>query len=469
MPAGWRVPSTPLVGREREVAAVLARVRDPAVRVVTLTGPGGVGKTRIAIEAGAAAVDDFADGVALVALAPVHDPALVASAVADGLGLRLVGGRPAADALIEYLEPREFLLVIDSFEHMIDAAGLVADLAGACPGLTLLATSREALHVSGEHELSVPPLDVPGVSAGITGSESAAFPAVALFAQRAKAASPAFELTDSNAAAVAEICVRLNGLPLALELAAARAKLLGPDAILARLERSLDLLTRGPRDLPARQRTMRSTIQWSYDLLDETEQRVFRSLCVFVGGCRLEAAAAVADAAGGPPVDTLDTVASLLDKSMLHRDEDSDGELRLGILDTIREYGLDEMATAGELEPARRAHAAYYLDLAEEAASKLGGPETRVWLERVEFDQGNLRAALRNALDESDAATAVRLAAALGRFWYLGGQLSEGGAWLDEALELGAAWDDPVRVKALSSAALLAYHAGRHRTRGSAG
>lgn len=461
MPAGWRAPTTPLVGRASEVAAVVDRLRDPGVRVVTLLGPGGVGKTRVAVEAAAEAVDEFADGAAFVALAAVRDPGLVASAIAERLGVRHAGGRPPVEVLGEHLRPRELLLVLDSFEHVIDAADVVADLVGACPGLTLLVTSREALNVSGEHELSVPPLGVPDRDAAATRRGSAAFPAVALFAQRATAANPAFELTDANAAVVAEICARLNGLPLALELAAARTKLLGLDAILARLEHGLELLTRGPRDLPARQRTMRSTIKWSYDLLDETEQRVFRSLCVFVGGCTLDAAAAVADAAGGTPVDALDTVASLLDKSMLHRDEDPRGELRLGMLDTIREYGVDELAIAGELEPARHAHAACYLALAEEAATRLGGPETRRWLERLDREHGNLRAALRNALDESDAATAVRLAAALGRFWYLRGQLSEGGAWLDEALELGASWEDPVRVRAITSASMLAYHAGR--------
>lgn len=377
MLAGVRAPSTPLLGRESKVAAVVKLLCDPHVRVVTLIGPGGVGKTRVAVEAAAAAADEFADGSAFVALAAVGDPTLVASAISAELDLRHAGGRPVAELLREHLQPRELLLVLDSFEHVIDAADLVADLVGACPGVKMLVTSREALNVSGEHEFAIPPLGVPDRGTVVTERGAVAFPALALFAQRAAAANPDFELTDDNAPVVAEIATRLNGLPLALELAAARTKLLSLDAILARLERGLELLTRGPRDLPERQRTMRDTIRWSYDLLDETEQRVFRSLCVFVGGFTLDAAAAVADAASGPPIDALDTVASLLDKSMLQRDTAS--EVRLGVLDTIREFGLDELAAADELEPARRAHAGYYLALAEEGAANLGGPETRTW------------------------------------------------------------------------------------------
>ena len=443
---GLPTPSTPLVGRESEVAAVCERLRDPAVRMVTLTGPGGVGKSRVALEAAAAVGDDFVDGVAFVPLAAVRDPDLVPSAVAQRLGLRSAGGQPATELLQGFLGPRESLIVLDSFEHLIDAARLVSDLLSTCPGLKLLMTSREILNLSGEHELPVPPL--------------ASLQAATLFSQRAQAANPDFALTDANASAVAAICARLNGLPLALELAAARARLLGADAILSRLERRLELLTRGPRDLPERQRTMRSAIKWSYDLLDETEQRVFRTLCVFVGGCTIGAATTVCDAAGGPPVDVLDTVASLVDKSMLYRVDEPGEDGRVGMLDTIREYGLDELREAGELELVRGAHAGYYLALGEEGAAKLAGPEQIEWLDRLETEHGNLRAALRTTLDGADPVTAVRLAAALGRFWYLRGHLSEGSRWLHDALERATDWRDPARVRALYAASILTYHRG---------
>ena len=440
---GLPAPSTPMVGRESEVAAVCERLRDPVVRIVTLTGAGGVGKSRVALEAAAVVGDDFVDGVAFVPLAAVHDPDLVPSAVAQQLGLRSAGGRPATELLQEFLRPRESLLVLDSFEHVIEAAPLASALVSACPGLKLLITSRETLNVSGEHELPVPPLQTTS--------------AVTLFCQRAQAAHPDF---DANAPAVAAICARLNGLPLALELAASRAKLLGADAILTRLERRLELLTRGPRDLPERQRTMRGTIKWSYDLLDETEQRVFRALCVFVGGFTIDAAATICDVAGGPPVDVLDTIASLVDKSMLHRVAEAGEDGRVGILDTIREYGLEELRAAGELDRVRGAHAAYHLALAEEGAARLSGPEQIEWLDRLETEHGNLRAALRTAVDGGDAVTAVRLAGALGRFWYLHGPIGEGSRWLDQALELAADWRDPARVRALHAASILTYHRG---------
>ena len=444
---GVPAPATPLVGREAEVDAVLARLRDPQIRIVTLTGPGGVGKTRVALEAAASAGDYFTDGVVFVALAAVRDADVVASTVAQRLGLRSVGGQSATDVLHDYLGPRELLLVLDSFEHVIEAAALPAALVASCSGLKLMITSRETLNLSGENELHVPPLQERD--------------AVAVFCQRAHAANPDFALTDDNARAVAEICARLNGLPLALELAASRARLLAPETILSRLELGLDLLTRGARDLPARQRTMRSAIQWSYDLLDGPEQRLFRHLCVCVGGCSLDAAAALSDAAGGPPVDALDTVSSLLEKNMLYRVEDRGGDPRLGILDTIREYGLEALQSSGEFDSAQRAHAAHYLALAEEAAPKLGGAEKLAWLDRLEADHGNLRAALRHAVDNRDSATGLRFAAALGRFWYLRAHHTEGLAWLDEALALGHS-EEIARVRALYAACILGYHRGEY-------
>jgi predicted ATPase/DNA-binding CsgD family transcriptional regulator len=439
-------PLTSFVGREREVAAVADLLRRDDVRLVTLTGPGGVGKTRLALAVAAAVAGEFADGVRFVDLTPVRDPDLVAPAIAQVLGVRDVGGTPLAGLLADYLRPRALLLVLDNFEQVVEAVSLVAGLLAACPNLAVLATSRVVLRVSGEHGFPVPPLALPESTAETVEKVETA-EAVRLFVDRARAADPSFALTVRNAPAIGEICRRLDGLPLAMELAAARIALLPPQALLARLERRLPLLAGGPRDAPTRLRTMRDSIAWSHDLLAPDERALFRRLAVFVGGFSVEAAEAVAGGDG----DVFEGIASLAANSLLRRDAGTDAGPRFRMLETVREFGLEQLAASGEANAVRRRHAAWCLAFAERAEiASWGGPEQMRWLDRLETDYANLRAALAWLEEAGDDEAMLRLAVALGGLWNNRGHLSaEGHAWLERALREAGGNPTAAHAKAL--------------------
>jgi predicted ATPase/class 3 adenylate cyclase len=448
-PTNLPIQPTPLIGREQQLMEALTLVRREAIRLVTLTGAGGTGKTRLSLQVAAELVADFEDGVFFVDLATITDPHLFIPTVAQTLSMREKPGQSLSETLMDYLRDKHLLLVLDNFEQLLDAGPAVSALLAEARNLKALVTSRAPLHLSGEHEYSVPPLAVPDLDASQPLAKLAAYEAVQLFVERAQAVKPAFELTDENAPAVAEICARLDGLPLAIELGAARVRILSPEALLGRLSQRLALLTGGARDAPARQRTLRDTIEWSYDLLSASEQRLFARLSVFLGGRTIDAAEAVCDPAAELGVAVFDGVASLVEKSLLRQEEGPTGEPRFFMLETIREYALERLERSGEGGLIRQRHGQYFVALAEEAEPEILAADQILWLERLEAERDNFRAALGWALERGDTELALRLIGSLRRAWVARGYLSETRRWLEAAFERSAAVPARVEAKAL--------------------
>jgi predicted ATPase/class 3 adenylate cyclase len=438
---------TAFLGREREVGEAVELLRRLEVRLLTFIGPGGTGKTRLALQVAAELLDDFADGVFIVLLAPVADPNLVPSVIANAIGIREEGGRPLRERLRDFLAARELLLVLDNVEHLVEATPIVAELLGECPGLKVLTTSRVSLRLRAEREYPVPPLALPRRNPPPPVEQLSQYGAVRLFIERAQAVKPDFTVDNENAPAVAEICHRLDGLPLAIELAAARVRMLPPQALLARLEKRLPLLIGGARDAPERQRTLRNTIAWSYELLREDEQALFRRLAVFAGGMTLEAAEAVANPAGD--LDVFGGVERLIEHSLLRQDMGVAGEPRFTMLETIREFAWEQLCEQGEEQEMRMRHATYFATLAEQADDEGRGPKGAVWMARCHLELPNIRAALSwTKGSDGDPVLGLRIVAALRLFWTFQ-RVAEGRDWLERLLTRGEEAPTAVRAKAM--------------------
>ena len=445
--------ATTFIGRDKEIEAGLKLLA--ATRLLTLTGPGGTGKTRLSLQLTAEAAHGYPDGTFWVPLAPISDPELVPSTIAHSLGVQVSGNELPLDRLIEHLRGKTVLLVLDNFEQILPAATAVATILEAAPAVTVVTSSRAPLRISGEQEFPIPPLELPDPERLPSLEVLAQSDAVRLFIERARAVRPDFMVTAENAAAVAEICFHLEGLPLAIELAAARIKMLTPQAMLPRLRKGLDLLASGSRDRTDRQRTLRGAIAWSHDLLDDGQKRLFARCAVFVGGAYLEELEAVCGPADEVGREVLDGVGELVDQSLLRQIE-VEGQPRFRMLVTIREFALEQLDQSDEARPMHARHAAAYLELAEHAAPHLQGKDLKRWLDRLELEHDNLRAALDCDLDSGRIEEAVRLTFALWRFWQMRGHLREGRSWSERVLAL-AVGPPLVRMKALEAAAGLAY------------
>jgi predicted ATPase/transcriptional regulator with XRE-family HTH domain len=457
---------TPFIGREPETAEIAALLLQPTVRLVTLTGTGGTGKTRLALRVAQQILVQFEDGVFFVSLGSIGDPKLVPSAIAATVGVNERKSQALVDVLQEHFRGRHLLLLLDNLEHLIDASDVVAALLDACPRLSILVTSRFLLHLSREHEYPVPPLSVPDIKHLPSFEALFRYDAMALFVQQAQSARPSFTLTPQNAVAVAAICSRLDGLPLAIELAAARIRVFPPQALLVRLSNRLELLSGGARDLPARQQTLRATIDWSYELVSGAEQTVLARLSVFAGGCTLEAAEAVCHAAGTLSLDALQGITGLIEKNLLRQDGGADGECRFVMLETIREYATEKLTLSGEERQSRDAHAKYFLAMAREAAATRHGPGLGGVLEYLERDLDNIRNALIWSRDYGEPAAGLEMATALGGFWIGRGHVAEGIDWLTTFLKICPESGD-LRGVALNDASYLSSihgnYEGAHR------
>lgn len=466
--AGTKIPPNnlsesflPIVGRENEISEIKKLLMQKDIRLLTLTGIGGTGKTTLAKSVARELLNEFADGVFFVELASITNPELVASTITKSFGVKETSGKPVLELLKDYLCEKRLLLVIDNFEQVISAAPQIGELLSAAAKLKILITSRTFLHISAEREYAVPPLAVPEDLQRVSFEELSSCEAVRLFAQRARKAKPNFCLTEENIHSVAEICARLEGLPLAIELAAARVKILNPQAILSKLESSLQFLTGGACDLPSRQQTMRDAIEWSYKLLSADEKRLFRRLSVFAGGFRFEAAEAIC--ANNEPAEerneVLDIVTSLVDKSLLVAKEQSDGEMRFRMLGVVREYARESLEKSAETGTIRRNHAEYFLALAEEAEPHLQASQSAKWLNRLEEEHDNIRAAIRWSL-EHDAEIAARLAASVKVFWTVRGHLTEGEERLKKILKKSDDYPLSVRFKLLNGLGVIMRQRG---------